>query len=85
MLQIISAICCLSFAVAANPGERDKTLRYFPNQAKIVDALGLGSGGENQQGEHWAVLVAGSNGWYNYRHQVCTLTWLIVDCYHKIL
>lgn len=21
------------------------------------------------QGEHWAVLVAGSNGWYNYRHQ----------------
>lgn len=21
-------------------------------------------------GDHWAVLVAGSNGWFNYRHQV---------------
>ena len=24
-------------------------------------------------GLHWALLVAGSNGWYNYRHQVHTL------------
>ena len=23
-----------------------------------------------QGGVHWALLVAGSNGWYNYRHQV---------------
>ena len=22
------------------------------------------------KGNHWAVIVAGSNGWYNYRHQV---------------
>lgn len=21
-------------------------------------------------GKHWVVIVAGSNGWYNYRHQV---------------
>ena len=21
-------------------------------------------------GVHWALIVAGSNGWYNYRHQV---------------
>lgn len=23
-------------------------------------------------GKHWVVIVAGSNGWYNYRHQVRT-------------
>ncbi|PIO14298.1 hypothetical protein AB205_0115120, partial [Aquarana catesbeiana] len=23
-------------------------------------------------GKHWVVLVAGSNGWYNYRHQFVT-------------
>ena len=23
----------------------------------------------NTYAAHWAVLVAGSNGWYNYRHQ----------------
>lgn len=22
------------------------------------------------KGKHWVVIVAGSNGWYNYRHQV---------------
>ncbi len=27
-----------------------------------------------QDGELWVVLVAGSNGWFNYRHQACTLT-----------
>ena len=21
--------------------------------------------------KHWALIVAGSNNWYNYRHQVC--------------
>lgn len=24
-------------------------------------------------GKHWVVIVAGSNGWYNYRHQVRAL------------
>lgn len=24
-------------------------------------------------GTRWAVLVAGSNGYYNYRHQVCNM------------
>lgn len=23
-----------------------------------------------ENGKHWVVIVAGSNGWYNYRHQV---------------
>lgn len=25
---------------------------------------------EQNEGELWAVLVAGSTGWFNYRHQV---------------
>lgn len=34
-------------------------------------ALGAGMPIEDQEdgGKHWVVLVAGSNGWYNYRHQ----------------
>lgn len=29
--------------------------------------------GENffEFGKKWVVLIAGSNGWFNYRHQVC--------------
>jgi legumain len=27
------------------------------------------SGGTNEDKKVWAVLVAGSNGWWNYRHQ----------------
>lgn len=27
---------------------------------------------EPDGGKHWVVLVAGSNGWYNYRHQAST-------------
>lgn len=28
-------------------------------------------------GKHWVVIVAGSNGWYNYRHQVRNLSALV--------
>lgn len=36
-------------------------------------SLGLGHGfptEDPQGGKNWVVIVAGSNGWYNYRHQV---------------
>ena len=35
--------------------------------------LGLAAAFPSQQpdsGKHWVVIVAGSNGWFNYRHQV---------------
>uniref|UniRef100_A0A671SGA9 Legumain-like n=1 Tax=Sinocyclocheilus anshuiensis TaxID=1608454 RepID=A0A671SGA9_9TELE len=36
-------------------------------------SLGLGVSGfpaeQPETGKHWVVIVAGSNGWYNYRHQ----------------
>lgn len=25
---------------------------------------------DDAEGKHWALVVAGSSGWYNYRHQV---------------
>lgn len=33
----------------------------------LVAASGEKDGAE---GKHWALVVAGSSGWYNYRHQV---------------
>lgn len=38
--------------------------------AAAVLALGGAQGDTDDEGELWAVLVAGSNMWYNYRHQV---------------
>jgi len=29
-----------------------------------------GSGHDDTAGVNWALIVAGSSGWYNYRHQV---------------
>lgn len=29
------------------------------------------------EGKHWALLVAGSNSWGNYRHQVLKLSYII--------
>ena len=36
-----------------------------------VDALPSSLEGQDDNGGvHWALIVAGSNDWYNYRHQV---------------
>lgn len=46
-------------------------------QSAFLLLLGLSLGlvnafptAEPDNGKHWVVIVAGSNGWYNYRHQV---------------
>lgn len=37
----------------------------------VLTVCSLVLGVKRNEGEqHWAVLVAGSNSWYNYRHQV---------------
>ena len=37
----------------------------------MVDGLvSSAEGQEDNDGVHWALIVAGSNGWDNYRHQV---------------
>lgn len=33
-------------------------------------AVPVGVDDPEDGGKHWVVIVAGSNGWYNYRHQV---------------
>ncbi|CAF1571558.1 unnamed protein product, partial [Adineta steineri] len=35
----------------------------------IASIVLIGAVGRSAAGQNWAVLVAGSNGWYNYRHQ----------------
>jgi len=53
----IVCICLLGITLA-----QDNALRYFARYEH--------HGTKNSQaGDHWAVIVAGSNGWYNYRHQ----------------
>jgi len=37
----------------------------------VMDALQSSlEGDDHRLGVHWALIVAGSAGWYNYRHQV---------------
>lgn len=47
----------------------------FPSVLFALFGLSLGlvtafPSQEPDGGKHWVVLVAGSNSWYNYRHQV---------------
>ena len=81
MQKLISTLCCL--VIAKHTVNGDNALRFFPNNANSeLDGI-LANG---QQGEHWALLVAGSNGWYNYRHQVCiTVNYLRLLVYYKLM
>ncbi|KAK2146065.1 hypothetical protein LSH36_635g01059 [Paralvinella palmiformis] len=54
-MKFAAILCCLAYAFAVDSAKDDNTLRFRP-RSDIV-------------GEHWALLVAGSSGWYNYRHQ----------------
>lgn len=40
-------------------------------------AVHIGVDDPEDGGKHWVVIVAGSNGWYNYRHQVGNLSALV--------
>ena len=44
----------------------------------MVDAVPSSLEGRSESGGvHWALIVAGSSGWDNYRHQVCHQNWFI--------
>ena len=55
----------------------------------LVDALPSSlEGHDDRSGVHWALIVAGSNGWDNYRHQVLLLVlskYWILHYYIQIL
>ena len=46
-------------------------------EGDVGGSIGMGAEDAHEeqakQGQHWAVLVAGSSEYYNYRHQVCAL------------
>ncbi|XP_078262908.1 legumain [Rhinoraja longicauda] len=42
---------------------------FFVLSQFLVKAFNVPLGDLENGGHHWVVLVAGSNGWYNYRHQ----------------
>ena len=48
----------------------------------VVVALANTEENDNAVAKHWALIVAGSNGYFNYRHQVRFVTpmlWLYID------
>jgi len=48
--------------------------------SSMVDGLPSSLEGQDEShGVHWALIVAGSNGWYNYRHQVRSFSGKIVS------
>lgn len=46
------------------------TVAVLLNLVLGAGALPVGVDDPEDGGKHWVVIVAGSNGWYNYRHQV---------------
>lgn len=48
-------------------GGRDEILRMPSEASRFFQAPATD---ENDEGTRWAVLIAGSNGYWNYRHQV---------------
>lgn len=52
------------------PSEGDKMLQPVLLLALLGLSAGYPSAEQAGGGRHWVVIVAGSNGWYNYRHQV---------------
>jgi len=52
----------------------------------MVDAFQSSlEGHDDRDGVHWALIVAGSNGWYNYRHQVSLLVLLFISDYISVM
>jgi len=69
MLQAAMFSRCFLIALLAAAVCGD-VLRFKPRYD--VDELSdnQNAGFKSAAGDHWALIVAGSNGWYNYRHQV---------------
>lgn len=69
---------CLSLFVCVCffNSESNQTKMYKPGLLLLLGLnLGLVKSFPSQEpdgGKHWVLIVAGSNGWYNYRHQVRT-------------
>lgn len=59
----MKTICVVLVSLAAAYAAKIETVFKFEQVEEIRVK-------DDSDGVHWAVIVAGSNGWYNYRHQV---------------
>ena len=69
LIPFCSTLLCPSQVSAV---ERRGTMIW---EVAVLLSLTLGAGAVLEDdpedgGKHWVVIVAGSNGWFNYRHQV---------------
>lgn len=60
----------LATLITLASGARHDILRLPSEASTFFKAPG---GDQNDEGTRWAVLIAGSNGYWNYRHQVTFL------------
>jgi legumain len=68
-LALLLALCaCAAAGADASKGRWESVIR-MPGQEEPATARG-GEGPDDAVGTRWAVLVAGSSGYGNYRHQV---------------
>jgi legumain len=67
---------CLCAAVAWARPNLEPGIRLPSERASAAE-----SADDDSVGTRWAVLIAGSNGYYNYRHQVPPCSDHRVDCF----
>jgi hypothetical protein len=68
---------CLCAAVASARSHFEPGIRL---PSEHMSAASEGDSADDSVGTRWAVLIAGSNGYYNYRHQVRACSDHPVDC-----
>lgn len=72
--KIITIAVKLSFSFGLgrrSSSSTDLHCALLSNNKMLAELLFLGiSLVAASEGKHWALVVAGSSGWYNYRHQV---------------
>ena len=65
---VLIAVLCALGCTLADPGQFvDPLYNAFKMEQQVPPEQGETAG---TTGQHWALLVAGSNTWGNYRHQV---------------
>lgn len=66
---LFTVLAALSVVVVGARDISGKVLR-LPSEASRFFRPGAVDGDDDTVGTRWAVLIAGSNGYWNYRHQV---------------
>ena len=92
-LFLLFAFVIPSFTVSALNNEFNQQQQFLTKSVsrveetvhKLASILGLDNNSDakrDAQPKIWAVLVAGSNGYYNYRHQVTYFLASSLNCFY---